>query len=115
MIFASIRSEDIPFRAGQKVKVHHVTVNGEPGSIVTRDFHQANKANPILVAFRERGDTEHPDPWYSAVISLITFGGYTEWDDPRSYFHPLTLATEPQRRHAAHVLGRLTRLAKEPS
>ncbi len=76
---------------------------------------RVHEPNPILLAFRERGDAAYAEQWYHAVIALMMFGGYREWNDERSYFHPLTLATEPQRRHAALVLGRLTRLAKEPA
>lgn len=69
---------------------------------------RVHEPNPILLAFRERGDVEYPDGWYFAVIALNTFGGYPEWDDPRSYFHPLTKARRAEAEHAARVLRRLT-------
>ncbi len=119
MIFASIRSEDIPFRAGQQVKVHPVTMDGEPWSIVIRDFEQTNEVNPILVAFREY-EARHPLDthrlyWLSALHSLEAFGGHHAWDHPGDEFHALTLATDAQADHARRVLTRLARLSEEPS
>lgn len=68
-----------------------------------------NSPNPILVAFRENGG--ETDQWISAAYTFEAFGGYTTWEDPRSYFHAFTQATDSQSRHARKVLARLDVLA----
>ena len=73
-------------------------------------FRQHNPPNPILVAFRERGDAEYPDEWLSALHAHRMFGGYPEWDDPRSYFNPIVMGSHSHRRHARRVLERLAHL-----
>lgn len=74
------------------------------------DAVQHNEPNPILVAFRERGDAEFPESWIAALDARDAFGGFREWDVPQSYFHPLTKATTHQVQHARRVLTRLPAL-----
>ncbi|MDL5351141.1 hypothetical protein [Microbacterium sp. zg-YB36] len=53
MMFSSIEARDLPFRAGQAVTIHEATLNGEPASLVVREYVQHNKPNPVLVELRE--------------------------------------------------------------
>lgn len=109
MIFASISTEQIPYRAGQKVLVYPVTVNGQPGSVVVRELVQTNEPNSILVAFREH-PISHAGIWHAAVLSMEFFGGYQRWNDPKHHFHVLTTATDDEVDHAEQVLNRLAGL-----
>lgn len=93
-------SSEVPFRFGRRTYADF-----DP-----REHVQHNEPNRILVAFRERGDVEYPEQWWHATVALRTFGGYAEWNDPRSYFHPLIAATDAEARHAGRVFARLERM-----
>lgn len=66
-----------------------------------------SKNNPVLSQFRTYGDVEFPEPWVSALDCLFAFGGYTDWNHPKSYFYVLTTATDAEVIHARKVLHRL--------
>lgn len=69
-----------------------------------------SKTNSVLSQFRSYGDVEFPDPWVSALDCLFAFGGYTDWNHPKSYFHVLTTATDAEASQARKVLRRLSSL-----
>lgn len=109
-IFASQDEATMPYRVGQAVTIQQVDVNGETGYVVTRPRFQTNKPNPVLVAFRALGGDAAV--WHDAVFAVEIYGGLREWDDPRSYFHSLTVATDEQVGHAEQVLHRLAQMAE---
>ena len=70
------------------------------------DAEQHNTPNPILIAYRENG-SDNPDAWVAASWAFQMFGGFTEWSDPRAYFHSFVRATTEQNLHARRVFERL--------
>lgn len=109
MMFASIRSREIPWRVGQKVEAYPVTIDGEPGTVVLRDYSQSNPVNTLLDHFRNidggRGEYRewlkdldaNPEFWRRQRISVLgnpALVGYTT----------------DEIEHAKKVLSRLPRL-----
>lgn len=96
MMFSSIESRDLPYRAGQAVTVYEATLNGKPASLVIRDHVQHNEPNPILVRFRlsPRGAEDFLWLLGSPASTRVTYG-------------------VEQSNHARKVLTRLTALTKE--
>lgn len=71
------------------------------------DHVQHNPESTVLSSFRKVGDAGYPDAWIAASFAATEFGGYPEWDDPRSYFHVFTTASRDEILHAREVLARL--------
>ena len=66
----------------------------------------SSHANPIVAAYRKNGGN-NPEAWVTATWTFQMFGGYTEWNDPRAYFHAFVRATPEQNLHARRVFERL--------
>ena len=91
-IFTSIDPADIPYRAGQRVKV----LRQEPGfTLVMRDLRPAHTVNPILVGFRKMEGADKAEDWV--------------WGIDHGFNDP---ATPEQINHARRVLTRLANLER---
>lgn len=108
MIFASIRSSDIPWRPGQRVKIHATTLDGKPASVVVRDLpQQHNEPNPILVWLRAIWD----DPKCGTHAEIVDY----MLNDPRMIDPRMHEHTPARIDHARRVLTRLTHISEGAS
>jgi hypothetical protein len=106
VIFASIRVSQIPWRSGQRVKLHATALNGKQASVVVRDLRQHNEPNPILASIRAQG--------WGDMNEAGKRNELAEWlwwlsDESHNIYR---FQTRPHIDHARRVLTRLDRLTE---
>lgn len=110
MMFASIQSKDIPWRAGQKVTTTTAHDAEHDYTLVMRDFRQHNEPNPYLVYARAHIRDDHsPDPLGNLISWLDRDPAGIIWCG----LHETVAAARPHIDHARRVLTRLAALTKE--
>lgn len=102
MIFSSIKSKDIPWRAGQKIQTYLIG----PYTAVARVFHQVNQPNRRLVKFRCEVELHRAEPDIGLTMPHLA----RVWIEQDEFGSSVT---EDEFEHSQKVLARLAILMRE--